>query len=427
LTPRQRRWSVALTTGLFILSIGLILASVVNVRSLLGVEGSVFESNPAAVSSDLPVYLQGNPSWGSFTVDGRPVASLPQAEHDGPLILAPGQHRITWLVAPFQTQNCAVTVVDAFSITGSCFLNGVISTGHEASNSALVLLFSASLNDLPSDQRAALISQVQAVEDGYTISETVHPGELYAVTDPSLCVPVVHLALCYARANQPLQATLRLQLDTNNSPDDPCVGAGACSANGQDCRSFCTDPMLNQADQLVTPTGWEVAVIVQLLWSYTIPSGQVIARNQPVSALRGTLSYETISLHIDRRGQGWLVVPASSETDSGANDPFCNRGAEDVMALLNASGNSQEVYVQQSFHAAADCLEIAAPPVREVGTTPTPTPATNAPQKAVFLVRFGVVLAVNEAAQHLLPFLPVADAYERSLAQSLLAALPSAS
>ncbi len=134
-------------------------------------------------------------------------------------------------------------------------------------------------------------------------------------------------------------------------------------------------------------------------------------------------AYQTVSLHIDWGKQGWLVVPSSSETDFGANDPFCSQGTQDIMGLLNSSGNSQQVYVQvqQSFHTGADCLEIAG---SEGSATPTPTPATDAPQKAVFLDRFGVVLAVNEAAQHLLPSLPVANAAEKGLAQSLLAALP---
>jgi hypothetical protein len=177
----------------------------------------------------------------------------------------------------------------------------------------------------------------------------------------------------------------------------------------------------------VAAKGWDVAVLVQLLWSYSTLSGQVVAQDQPDSALRSMQAYQTVSLQIDRGKQGWLVVPFSSETDSGVNDPFCNQGAGDIQGLLNASSNTQQIYVQQSFHTAADCLEIAGPPPFEGSAMPTLTPATNAPQKAIFLVRFGVVLAVNEVAQHLLPSLPVADPYEKSMAQRLFAALPASS
>ena len=41
------------------------------------------------------------------------------------------------------------------------------------------------------------------------------------------------------------------------------------------------------------------------------------------------------------------------------------------------------------------------------------------PGLAYCLLRFGVLLAVNDAAHHFWPNLPVADAYEQSLAQQL--------
>ncbi|HEX4715415.1 MAG TPA: hypothetical protein VH164_10840 [Ktedonobacteraceae bacterium] len=427
LTPRLRRWSLAL----MVLVIGMILASVVNVRSLL--EGSLLKPSHTIGSSHLSVYLQGNPSWGQFTVDGKLVVSFPQAAHNTPLMLTPGPHHITWQAAPFRPQNCVVTVVDALTVTSPCLLSGIISTGLGPSSSLLTLFFFASLNDLSSDQRAALIAQVQTVEARYALSETVRPEEVYAISEqkieanPSLCSLVTYLVFCHARATQPLLATLRLQLDTSTSRDDPCIGSGQCVANQQDCRSFCADPRLSQPGQFVAAKGWDVAVLVQLLWSYSTLSGQVVAQDQPDSALRSMQAYQTVSLQIDRGKQGWLVVPFSSETDSGVNDPFCNQGAGDIQGLLNASSNTQQIYVQQSFHTAADCLEIAGPPPFEGSAMPTLTPATNAPQKAIFLVRFGVVLAVNEVAQHLLPSLPVADPYEKSMAQRLLAALPASS
>jgi hypothetical protein len=43
---------------------------------------------------------------------------------------------------------------------------------------------------------------------------------------------------------------------------------------------------------------------------------------------------------------------------------------------------------------------------------------------AYCLHRFGVLLAVNDAAHRLWPFLPVADAYERQVVQQLIAHQP---
>ncbi len=194
LTPHLRGLSLALTAVLVVLLVGMIMSSVINVGGWL--EGSLFKPGPTVASYDLPVYLQGNPSWGQFTVDGKPVVPLPVAEHHKPLVLTAGPHHITWQVAPFRPQNCLVSVVDVSTIVGPCILNGTISPGYEPNNSILILSFSASLNDLPSGQRAALISKVQTIENGYTVSETVHPGEAYAVSEqkiaanPSLCALV---------------------------------------------------------------------------------------------------------------------------------------------------------------------------------------------------------------------------------------------
>ena len=431
LAPRLRRWSLALAAVLVVLVGGMILASTVTGGG--GLVNSLLQPSPPVAPSNLLVYLQGNPSWGQFTVDGKPVVALPLAEHTKPLVLAPGPHAITWKVAPFRPQSCVVTVADDLTVSSPCLLSGTIATGYGPNSSVLILSFFASLDDLPADQRADLIAQVQTVEDSYQISETVLPGELYAVSEqqieanPSLCVPVTEFGLCYARASQQLLATLRLQLDTSTSPDDPCKVSGPCVSNSHDCRSFCANPLLSYPGQFVAPQGWDVAVVVQMLWSYTTRSGRMIAQDQPDAALRGMQAYQTVLLHLDWKKQVWLVIPSSSETASGVNDPFCNQGAQDIMGFLNATGNSQEVYVQRSFHTAADCLEIAGPPASNVSATPTPTPATNAPQMAIFLVRFGVVLAVNEVAQELLPALPEASASEKSIAGRLLAALPASS
>src|SRR5260370_18303892 len=72
LTPGQRRWSLALTCVLFVLVIGGLLASTADVRSLLA--RTVFKPTPLIPADNMPFYVQGNPSWGSFTLDGKLIA-----------------------------------------------------------------------------------------------------------------------------------------------------------------------------------------------------------------------------------------------------------------------------------------------------------------------------------------------------------------
>jgi hypothetical protein len=51
----------------------------------------------------------------------------------------------------------------------------------------------------------------------------------------------------------------------------------------------------------------------------------------------------------------------------------------------------------------------------------SPTPTLDSSDTVYLLYRFGVTLAANNQAHHLRPQLPMADAYERSLAQQLIA------
>ena len=52
------------------------------------------------------------------------------------------------------------------------------------------------------------------------------------------------------------------------------------------------------------------------------------------------------------------------------------------------------------------------------GVLSAPTPTTSPPMLVAYVMqRFGVLLAVNDTAHHLFPFLPVASAFEKQLAQ----------
>ncbi len=438
LTARQRRLSVAATVGLFVLVMGLLLSSVSDVRGLLGQAFNHPASTPttSALAGSLFVYLRGNPTWGHFTLDGKALAHAPIIGHDLPLTLARGRHTIVWQAAPFKPKTCIFTVVDAETVKGPCFLDSSMTSNFEPGVPAMVIAFFASLADLPSDQRASLSQQLQALFASYDSTEPVQPGELYAVSEqqaqanPALCRPFESLALCYAQADQPLLATLSLQPDTLTSSTDPCVVAEQCSNYNQDCRVLCEDPVVDYSQQSIE--GWSVVAMLRMLWTYRTTSGQVIAGDQPNSAIRGEQAYQSVSVHLDRNAQDkWQITlfPAYSPAGSLSKSPVCAQATGDTMSALNASfDNNSNMYVLQSAsrlaRMALGCLTIASQPETDVGTTPTPTPSADAIPPASFLSRFGVLLAVNASAHKICPDLPVADASEKSMAQNLL---PSAS
>lgn len=427
LTVRQRAVSAVLTVLLFLLVASVLLGSSAEVRNLLA---RVLPSpQTAAPSDDLSLYIQGNPDWGRFLVDGRVIPRLPVAMRDRPLALAVGQHTVTWQVVPFRARTCRLIVVNATTASGPCLASSEVSAHFVPDVKALVISFFSSLNDVLGGQREPLLQGVQQALADYGASALLYPGERYAVSEqdiaanPSLCHLVTHLAICYARARQTLRASVRIWLDSSASADDPCVVTDQCLFNRQDCRALCEDPTVVYSNRPVG--GWSVAVPISLTWSYATLTGQPVASDQPISAVRGTQSYQLVSLHITRAGQDWRVSPFPPNIGSGYDDPLCSQAAQDIGELTSISSGNQNMFIQNLLQvqnrAAQGCLVELATSPGTVLNPETPAPAPNTHLVALCLVRFGVVLAVNQVARQQWPFLPVGDTFEKSLANAALA------
>ena len=429
-TRRRRTISLALTTALFLLISGMLLASIPDVRRL--VARTFVQPTQTAVAGGLHLYLEGNPSWGRFTLDGTSLSHLPLIGQDAPLTLSVGSHHITWQAAPFQIRACSLLVINSSTVAGSCARDKEISMGYISGSAALVVSFFASLNDLAGGQRASFVQKMQTTLTSLGGKEMVYPGEVYAISEqeisahPSLCPIVVRITLCYARASQLLVANLNIQPDTTTTPNDPCILLELCYLNHLDCRVLCPDlPVIFSGE---ATEGWNVLVPVRLLWSYTTPAGSLIASEQPDTALRGVPNYQLMSLSITQNNQGWVISPFASPVPSSYTDPLCGQAVQDTTELVNTltTSNQSVSLVQwsdQQTHLAPGCLEVTeqAP---GVFSTPTPTPTSQKPQIAYCLFRFGVVLAANTTAHRLWPYLPVADAYEQGIAQRLYSLLP---
>jgi hypothetical protein len=88
-----------------------------------------------------------------------------------------------------------------------------------------------------------------------------------------------------------------------------------------------------------------------------------------------------------------------------------------------SSGN-QDMFIQSLLlvhnRAVEGCLVMLATSPGTVLSPQTPAPAPDTHLVAYCLVRFGVMLAINQVARQQWPFLPLADAFENSLAQTVL-------
>ncbi len=431
-TPRLRQISLFATGVLFLLVVSLLINSISGVSSLIGqafIHTTPATPDPVVPAGFLPVYLRGNPGWGQFILDGKAVVHPPAIDQGQPLLLAPGSHTVGWRAAPFKAETCMITVVAQPLARGACSLDNDTVNHFGAAVSTMIVAFFASLNDLSGTQRTLLTQQLQNVFASYDSNTQLQPGELYAVSeqkaqaDPSLCRLFGSIALCYARADQPLLATLSLSIDLLTSNDDPCIVSGQCDINNQDCRVLCEDPVVDYSQQPVS--GWSVYAMSSLQWSYRTPGGQLMADGQPDSAIRGTGKYLGTSIHIDRDAQGnWHITlfPATGLTTS---TPACVQATNDTISALNVSfDNNLALYVQQDIsdpaQMAAGCLTVAEQPGNAPGVTPAPSSTVDVIEPVSFLERFGVLLAVNASAHKICPGLPVASAYEQSIARNLL-------
>src|SRR5260221_8193387 len=267
-------------------------------------------SPPTVEPSTFYFGLDANPPWGSLSVDGKRVALFSKGAYT--LFSLPhGQHTLTWYAAPFAPQQCRLSVPLGSGRDTCQYPDAAPHLGGTISAS---IRFPANVSLLSAVQRTALIQAAQAALDRQQSSETVQVGEVYAQTQQTAgtntrsCTVLQSAAFCFAAAHQPLQAALRLQLDTGPSPNAPCAN-GACDSGNQDCRLFCDAPAFAGSTITRSPAVWQASVQVQLLWQFTTRDGRVVEENQADSFILGQQNALTVPLNVTWNGMGWSVTP----------------------------------------------------------------------------------------------------------------------
>jgi hypothetical protein len=431
-SPRQRRLQLAFTTGIVVLAILTILGSTAPVRELVGgaLSGPTPTPLPALVPGTDLFYIQAGPSWGHLSIDGHAVSHLPAPGVDLPLHLSRGRHTLVWRAYPFSTQSCTLTV-PANSHTDTCHFDQAMVPAITAK--ASIIKFSESLNRLSNIERAALIQATQQALERKQYSEIVQPGELYALSsavsgsknDP--CKVKAQVFLCYVIAEQPLRARLSFPLDLDTSPNSPCSITKTCLFEDQDCRLFCDVPrMLSQTSSPAAQV-WKVIVVVRSFWQYETLGGQIIASNEADAFMGGLENEHFVPLLISRDSSGWHVSPLFLNPQAFFGDPVCDSALEDAQIVTGAF-LIKNVPIPIDYQSVASpnladgCVVVMTP---QPGPGMTPTSPTTPTLVAYCLHRFGVLLAANNVAHHQWPYLPVANAREKQLAQQLVSGVSS--
>ena len=414
---RYRRPVTLVSFVLALLAIALILTSTTSLRSLLPGAGAGLSAQPTQPGKYTYI-IQATPAWGHLFVDGQSARLYPDQGLRS-ILLSPGRHRLAWRAVPFTQQQCTIEVPPESGVdTCTHPVFTMLSSGRVDS----IIVFHGSLSLLAPTTRAALIQAAQQALNGQQSADAVQPGEVYAISslafntasNPCVLSRDQSAALCYQSTKQLLRATVSFQLDTDTSSGGPCVG-GTCIFNGEDCRLFCDAPAYELPVAPSPSSSWNTYAIVHILWHYYTPRGQLVVPAETDSFIWGQQDEHLVSLSITWDGLSWHVTTHLDYQQPPLIDPMCDAALGDVGTLLFADARTSysfETVPASTF--ALGCLI----KVQLFNGPATSTPSSAAPV-AYLLHRFGVLLAVNEEAHRLLPFLPLADVYEVHLAEQL--------
>jgi hypothetical protein len=396
---------------------------------LLGIPSSARDGGPLAVrlgdgvrlapaGMERAIYIEPGVPWAVVSVDGHPLPHVPLYGGATALYLAPGEHWLRWRADPFDQVVCSLTHVPSSS--DICPRDEVVSSGTPGAL-ATVVNFLPSLTSLSTHRRGDLIAAIQRVLDGQNATATVQPGERYVTAAGSLPLP---LQVREPVAREPLRATLRLRLVSDLDGAQTCHidYTESCEEVGQDCRFLCT--LLSDG---TTSDVWQALAIVRGLWTFATLSGQTVVAAAP-DGLAGAGT--PVILRIQWSGGAWRVAveyPQANQPGPHFNLPPLLGGHPACTWLLtqldeqvfapNAGAQSELLSwrVAPGPPGVAGCLAIGS----GVGGA---TGSAGASSGDVYLLqRFGVILAANDAAHQRWPYLPLATAYERTLAATLAA------
>lgn len=403
-TRKHRVVSAFGTFGLVTLTLLILLSVVLPGQRVTGTKGSSPSPIPTPLSGPGLFYFSAHPSWGTVALDGRRLADVPTplVGDEPPIRLSQGQHVLEWHAPPFTPYSCTLLVPPHNGTYQTC--NILKAPATTFADSASLIVIPANLTQLPAGERASLIGVTQSLLDSLHITENVRPGEHYAFEGLQERIQI---------AQVPLQATLRLFLDTDEHVPATCPGltlGQGCTITGQDCRLFCTPLWPKTAGAY-----WNVAVLFHSEWQYTGRNGKTVTSATRVSSLPHEDQF--LVLYVTWTKGQWHVN-FQNRAASSFNDPLCittigQVQTRDIFQQIPGTMVHLTWTYGSSWSSSTGCLAVA----RVGDTTGTASAQTD---DALLLYRFGAMLTANDVAHRLWPTLPVANSHEQQLAQELL-------
>jgi hypothetical protein len=362
---------------------------------------------PLAPGGNL-IYFDQTAPWGRLTIDGRPV--VPQFGQTSSL--SRGHHSLTYEAAPWPALRCQLSVPEQQDDT--CPVQASIQYGNAPL--ARVVDLGATADRLPGVQQAALTSAVVRALQADVETTAVPPGDHYRGADGRIAV-----------ATLPLQASLELTLNT----DATRAASNTLVAAPGPCVSLCSPPGFGGG----AAAWWGVWAHVIAHWHFVAADGTSI---DPGTSADVDAAYPVgaawAASELGAGGGSWSVTLhayADSVADHGyvCFPAFQQAFPNGAPPLPSTSGFSEEGHPGPSevegcvliVSPGSNGGEPLAPNTTPNATAPTPTPTPLPADAAIFIARFGMVLAGNAAAHTAQPQLPIASAHEQLLAQQWIA------
>lgn len=390
-TLRQRRRQAIITGSIVVIALVVFLVSALPVQTFF-----TQLTTPALLSGPDLFYFPQLPSWGSFTLDGRPLTSTPTVDSGPPVQLSHGTHTLVWRGEPFTPLQC-ILVVPPVAGRQTCNTRDAGSNEYTRDASMISFPVGLSLQQLSSKERTALTNTLQNALNELQSSTNVLPGERYSYNQDGQ----VYIA------REPLRATQSFQLDTDAAAPAACQGprfGPGCSLDGSDCRLICSVNWPTNAHNPAT-LGWHVAVVVRQNWDYTATekSSQILQKGA------STLGDERlVTFQIKREQHRWHAA-FHPQGASPFDDPNCIAVVGQITSssrYLQLDETQQRITWTYSSgqNRASGCL--ATGTVHSGATLDLPTSANST---VYLLYRFNQLQTSNDLSRQLWPYLPQTD------------------
>ncbi|HKV84343.1 MAG TPA: hypothetical protein VJN88_07290 [Ktedonobacterales bacterium] len=332
---------------------------------------------------DRTFYMVHAVPWGTLTIDGKVTAAIQNGSDYSSVTLPAGTHTFVYNAAPFPVVRCQITIPNNGNNT--CPLDH---NAYDAPNASIpstqLMDLRATIANLSLGELSALTTKIESSLGTLGGRTQLRAGDHYADATGNTRL-----------AAGSMQAIVSYNLSTNTQP-------------GQGCAAICDSYGMGAG-----PSGpaWLIAANVTESWRCLIANGQAIAGPRI-----GQNSYPLQLVFAVTWDGSWHIT---SLDDGGS------MGCQSANAMFNQDISPvNPTFSQMTTRATASSPRNSAADGCVIALTPYDNAGTPSGNIAYFLYRCGSLMAVNAAAQTILPGIPSLSANEAQIAQQMIATMP---